>query len=280
MNLTKYILPYPVLGIEGDFISTDKVDRTLSVQMTQKDYQFTVKYEIQNKTILSLIKKGLAKFCCEVDCVKTYYRKVYESDNNEFSFDIPRTSLVGDVSFFYSIIAVTTVEDYTNESFNPRYYENYKFNLQKGQLLAYLGQTIFKADIKYEELKAVGSLVEVHKDPSTSFMYFSFSGPKIRINLPEREYNNFYANNNSVTADILHASIVQSALISALHSFGKYSYMQWAETLKIRVKNDKKLQKFSDLENLDSDQICELVNAILDNADKRMFESLSRILSN
>lgn len=280
MNLTKYVLPYPVLGINGDFISTDAVTSSLDMQITETYYRFTVTFQIQNKTILNLVKKGFAKFSCEADCSRTYYREAFESDKNQFSFQIKRTSLVGDVSLFFSIVAVQPIQDYTNPNFNPKFYENYKFNLQKGQLLAFFGQATFKADIKYEELRAVGSIIEVTNKPTTNFMYFDFENDKIRIILPEEEYKNFNAHNNTQTADIIHASIVQSALISALHSFKQHKECTWAEILKLRVSNDKKLQKFSDLDNLDSFQICELVNLILDNSNKRMFENITKLLDN
>ena len=277
MKLTKYVMPYPVLGIEGAFSNHCVVNSEMTFETTPDCFVYHIDLQIDDDTILSLIQQQKASFCCEVDCTKTNYRKVFLSGQKTFLIEIPRTSLVGTTSFFFSVVAITKIDNYVNPNFNQKFYSGYRFNLQKGHMLSYFGERNFNADIKYDELKALGSIVEVKEDSKVKYTHYDFSNDKIRIFLPTEEFKNFRKSNNLKLADVTHASIVQCGLISALYSFKTYSSKLWAQTLQIRVKTDSKLKQFENLEELDGLQISQLVNALLDNANKRMFETLVNI---
>ena len=142
-------------------------------------------------------------------------------------------------------------------------------------MLAYFGREIFNADIKYEELNAVGSIMEVKVDVNSKFTYFDFGGDYITIFLPQSEYDNFRKSNNHTLSDITHASIVQCALTSALNVYKENATTLWAQTLNVRVQNDKKLEKFVALGDLSSKEIAEMVSIILDNPNKRIYSKLN-----
>ncbi len=280
MKLTKFMLPYPVLGINGAFNDHCDVDNNMTLETTQDNFIFHVKLKIDDETIKSLINETKASFSCEIDCSKTYYREVFFSNKAEFQVQIPRVSLVGSVHLFFSVVAIKQIEKYKNPDFNQRFYEGYSFNLQKGDLLSYLGETSINADIKYNELKAIGSIIEIKKDTKTKYTYSDFSYEKIRIFLPIDEFNNFINSNNKHFADITHASIVQCALVSALYQIKSYKNTLWALTLSTRIKSDEKLKKFENIEDLDDKQISELVSILLDNANKRMFSTIVSLNDN
>ncbi len=278
MKLTKFVLPYPVLGINGAFDDNCVVDSKMTLETTQENFIFHIILKMDDDIIKHLINEKKASFSCEIDCVKTYYRKVLFSSITEFQVQIPRISLVGRVQLFFSVVVIQPIEKYKNPNFNQRFYGGYSFDLMKGDLLSFLGDISMNADIKYNELKAIGSLVEVKKDTKTNYTYSEFSGDKIRIFLPIDEFNNFNYSNNKRFADITHASIVQCALISALYQFANHKNTLWAETLLTRIKLDSKLKKFENLEDLDDKQISKLVNILLDNANRRMFSTI-KVLS-
>lgn len=280
MKLTNYIIPYPVLGLEGAFNEGCEVNVSLEFETTTSLFKFHVNMELNDKTILTLINDGKANFACEIDCSKTFFRRVFNYNKNTFTIEIPRTSLVGDVNFFFSVVVLENINDYFNSNMNSRYYSGYKFNLQKGCLLAYFGERTFNADIKYDELKAIGSIVEVKEDPNEKYTYFDFSGEKIRIFLPQEEFQNFNRSNNNLLSDITHASIVQCSLISALNAYKEHKHTLWAQTLKVRTKTDNNLKQFENLEDLDGRQVAQLVNLLLDNANKRMFATLDTFRNN
>lgn len=280
MKLSKYIIPYPVLGIEGAFDDNCKVGSTMTFETTQDNYIFHIHLEIDEEMILDLIDQEKASFSCEVDCARTNYRKIFTTKNKDFDIEIPRTSLVGNVHFFFSIVALREIPNYKNSKSNQKFYQGYKFHLQKGDLLSYLGETRFNADIKYEELKALGSIVEVKEDSKEKYTHYDFSKDKIRIFLPTEEFKDFKRSNNQRLADITHASIVQCGLISALHAFSQYKNTLWAQTLIMRCKIDPNLKDFKSLEDLEGLQISKIVNVLLDNANKRMFSTLDSIRNN
>lgn len=280
MKLSNYTIPYPILGIEGAFNENVQVNSNLVFESTKDDFIFKIILLTDDKIILDLIEKDVACYACEIDCSKTFFRETYKSKNPAFSIRIPKNSLVGKAQLFFSIVVVGDLVDYKNENFNQRFYEGYKFNLSKGHMLAYLGQSTFNADIKYNELNALSSIMEVKVDVNTRFTYFDFGGPLITIFLPQSEYDNFKRSNNHTLSDFTHASIVQCALISALSSYKEYANSLWAQTLKIRVMNDKKLDKFTELGNLTNKEIAEMVNIILDNPNRRMFTNLNSFINN
>lgn len=277
MKLTKFVMPYPVLGIEGAFEEQCVANSTMAFETTLTKFVFHIHLEMDDEVIMSLITDKKASFSCEIDCAKTYYREVFLPTEKDFVVEIERTSLVGNVQFFFSVVAIQTIEGYKNPNYNQRFYSGYKFNLQKGHLLSYLGERTFNADIKYDELKAIGSIVEVKEDPQEKFTHFDFTGEKIRIFLPTDEFNNFNRSNNNLLADITHASIVQCGLISALYAFKQHINTLWAKTLIMRVKTDAKLKQFENLEELDGLQISQLVDALLENANKRMFATIENL---
>lgn len=280
MKLTKFVMPYPVLGIDGAFEEQCVANSTMTFETTLTTFVFHIHLEMDDEIIMSLIADKKASFSCEVDCAKTYYREVFLPAEKDFVVEIERTSLVGNVQFFFSVVATQTIEGYKNPNYNQRFYSGYKFNLQKGHLLSYLGERTFNADIKYDELKAIGSIVEVKEDPQEKFTHFDFTGEKIRIFLPTDEFNNFNRSNNPALADITHASIVQCGLISALYAFKQHKNTLWAKTLIMRVKTDTKLKPFENLEELDGLQISQLVDVLLDNANKRMFATIETLRNN
>lgn len=291
MKLTKYVLPYPVLGIDGAFEKSCIATGTMTSDLTPTHYKFNVQLSMDDETIKALIDDKKAAYACEVDCPKTYFRKVYISQSNKFSFAIPRTSLIGEsVPFFFSVIALTAIDGYKNPNFNQRFYGGYKFNLQKGHMLGYLGTKRFDADVKYDELTALDTIVEVIVDSTAEYTKYDFSGDKISIILPQNEFENFVRSNNSQLANLTHASIVQCGLISALYSYKKYgdSSRLWVRTLNQRLLNDKKFSKFKPddgkasefLGNLDDSQIAEIVNILLGNANQRMFETITSLCNN
>ena len=274
MKISDFAIPYPILGIPGAFNDSVQIEKDLGFESSQNDYIFKITLSIDDETILGFINDKKAAYACEVDCGKSYYRQAFLSHDPSFNISIPKTSLVGNVQLFFSIVVIEEIENYKNKNFNQRFYENYKFNLSKGHMLAYFGQRQFNADIKYDELKALGSIMEVKADSNTPYTYFDFGGEKITIFLPQSEFDNFIKSNNHTLSDITHASIVQCALVSAISAYKENSNTLWAQTLRIRVQNESKLEKFTALEELTGKEIMELVSVILDNPNRRMFNRL------
>lgn len=280
MKLSNFAIPYPILGIKGAFNDNVQVRFNLDIEHVKENFVFKVTLSLDDPTILGLIKDKRARYAFEIDCVKTYFRKVFKSLDPSFEVEIPKVSLVGrNIPIFLSVVVEEDITEYQNDNFNKRFYENYKFNLTKGDMLAFFGQVTFNADIKYNELKALGSIMDVKPDANSKFTYFDFSGDLITIFLPQSEYENFRRANNHTYSDITHASIVQCALISALTSYKEYSSTLWAQTLKQRVLTEPKLKKFSDIGELSNKDITEMVSVIMVNPNQRLFEKLNRLMS-
>lgn len=275
MKLSNFAIPYPILGINGAFKEDVVCESNLEFESKKEEYVFKVSLSIDDPTILGYIRDGYAQYACEMDCAKTFYRHIYKSSEPSFHLKIPKKMFVGKVQVFLSVVVVKNIAEYQNENFNQRFYAGYRFNLTQGHMLAFFEQRTFNADIKYNELNALGTIMEVKADQKSKFTYFDFGGEMITIFLPQSEFENFMRSNNHTLSDITHASIVQCALISALTSYKEYSNTLWAQTLKARVQNDNKLLRFANLGELSNKEIVEMVSIMMDNPNRRMFEKLN-----
>ena len=277
MKLSNYAIPYPVLGIEGMFCNDSEVEYEFAMTPSMDKYTFLIQCTLKDDMILDLVKQGIADFCCEVDCTKTYYRQVFKCDKPTFEVVIPKTSLVGNVQFFFSVVLRKDIKNYKNPHFNQKFYFGYSFNLKAGDMLVYFGERVFNADIKYNELQAIGSILEVLEDTKETYTHYNLESDKIRIFLPTDEYKNFKRSNNKTYSDITHASVVQCALMNALYNYKANKATTWAQTLKLRTQTEPKLAKFQDLEELDCNIVAEMVDTILNNPNKRMFNKLAEL---
>ena len=103
MKLTKFVMPYPVLGIDGAFDEQCVANSTMTFETTLTKFVFHIHLQMDDEVIMSLIADDKASFSCEVDCAKTYYREVFLTKEKDFVIEIERTSLVGNVQFFFSV---------------------------------------------------------------------------------------------------------------------------------------------------------------------------------
>ena len=79
MKLTKFVMPYPVLGIEGAFEEHCVVNSTMTFETTMTKFIFHIHLQMDDEMILTLIGNDKALFSCEVDCAKTFYREVFRT---------------------------------------------------------------------------------------------------------------------------------------------------------------------------------------------------------
>ena len=61
--------------------------------------------------------------------------------------------------------------------------------------------------------------------------------------------------------------------------YKEYANTVWARTLNIRVQNEPKLKKVTDLGSLNNKEIMEMVSIILKNPNQRMFSKLNTLAS-
>lgn len=282
MKINNLSFPYPVLGIGDDITPSPGFTSDPKVSKTAGKYIFEVSLDMQNADIYNQIKSGNASYVCEVECSRTLLRKCYFSPKPHFRIEIEKTLLAERVSFQFSVVALKEIKGYSNSQCHEDY-AGYRFDLEPGDLLAFIGQFTYDVDIKYDKLKSVGSFMQITEGKMDKMPRFLLGGDKIDIKLPTELYNMYRESimGNRQFSHIIHSSIVFNALVTGLLYYDANKETLWARTLKYRIDNESALEKFRDnktLETEDPEEIMELAQILLMDPYKRLFESLPGLI--
>lgn len=279
MKISNLSFPYPVLGIGDDVEPRPSILRA-DVSKTTRNFIFDVELDMANRDIAEHIVKGNAKYACEVECSNTLFRKCFLSDDPHFHLELNRTTIAGRVTFQVSVVVIRPIKQYYNSRFHEDYADLY-FDLEPGDLLAFIGQFNYDADIKYNKLRSVGSFMQITESKMDKIPKFDLGGDKINIKLPTDMYNQYKESilGNKQFSTIIHSSLVFNALVTALLYINDNSETLWARTLKYRIDNSPELEPFrATLDDPEAEDIMKLAQVLLMNPYKRLFESLSNLI--
>ena len=246
-------------------------------------YIFEVDLDMRNSDINALVKKRMAKYVCEVECSRTLLRKCYFETEPHFRIEIPRNRVAEKITMQFTIVATTPIKGYSNSQCHDDY-QGYTFDLEPGDILAFIGQCSYDVDIKYDKLKSVGSFMQITEGKMDKMPRFLLGGDKINIKLPTDLYNQYKESilGNRQFSHIIHSSIVFNALVHGLLYYEPNKETLWARTLKHRIDNETALEKFKEnntLSTQEPEEIMELAQILLLDPYKRLFESLPNLIA-
>lgn len=278
--------PYPVLGNGDDIIPLPEI---ISSAITQEgeSYRIVFLVSLENPDIEDLVNNGLAFCSCEVSCSRTMMRRVFKETKisksirdeighnlHLFNFEVRNTDVAERIRINITIAATNKIPGYVNRYAHPDY-AGATFDIEAGDVLALLGSFDYNVDLKYEQLKAVQSIVEIDKDEHSDYVHYDHLSQKLRILLPTTLYEDYRCNVAHQTnwAPVLHSSILLSALTHALRHFYDYSDSDedlplWWRAIDYRLRTEKDLP---DLDRDDPDSADHVAQALLANPFKRLF---------
>jgi hypothetical protein len=248
-----YSFPHPVLGINDDVTGTASVTVVNDENSDPDNYIITAQYQVDNPDIHRLLAERKVEFVCELSCTGTFFRTSKSSSSSPHVMLIPKNAVRDEVEMLFLIVASDHIPRYTNTGAHPDF-EGFTFDLQKGDVLAYLGDSRFIAGIAYQKLKAVSSFMEVTRgDQTDGGIIIILDNPKIQIQLPRADYDRYSAPsivNNKDYASTFHASIVLPALIHALYQLSDPSKdgineTAWAKIIRFRLDHEDGLRGIS-----------------------------------
>lgn len=272
--------PYPVLGVGDDVGPKPSVKPRINEE--KDDFVIHVDIDMLNEDILKLIHDEYAIFTCEIDCPSTFYRRIFYSTEPTFDIRINRKDVAKRVCFDCTVTVTKSIKGYSNSLFHEDY-KGVTFDLEPGDLLAFVGKLHYDADIRYDKLQSAGSFMTIIKGHDEDNTTYYLGKSKIEIHLPPDLYEDYRLNFNGPGkhVTIFHSSLVLNALVYALINYDEEEYGNtlWARTLKYRIELEPSLQRFSEtLHNKDSLQILELAQALLANPYKRLLETMHDII--
>lgn len=269
---SRITFPYPVLGIRNDINGEPEFEYELSDDGT--NHVIDIKIKLNNPSIKFYIDTKRAKYVCEVDCSKTYYRVSEKYQQPVFHVKIPKRYVSGEVNVTLTVTAVKDISDYTNSLANQDY-SGYVFNLESGDLLAYIGTLSIQTDIMSDEYKAVGSFIHF-KGAEVADISYNLTGQDIEVILPQEMFNVYSERlkGKSFRPAII-ASVVKEAIVFALMNYKGNEELRWA-----RILASAEVLKDYDLDDeMDIQKAIEMSSVLLKNPHKELFDKLEDIVS-
>lgn len=280
MKLNNISFPYPVLRQGYDDILPSLPDDAIviSVDKNETDFTFDISLNYDNSDIEELVKKGKATYACEIDCIKTVWRKSFFSKTKKFRITIPRRDLSGNITFSAYIAVIEPIKGYTNKGFNSDY-GKVSFDMEPGDILAGFPIIPHHVDIKYDKLQAAGSFLIIKEDVLSDVTNFNFDNDKIEINIPSEMFKQYQNGLKTNFAEIMHASLAYNALTCALYELPNCNgSLMWVQALNHRL-----MIEFADEYDTESRHVSNVpavANRLLKDPYKRLFIKLTEQLEN
>jgi hypothetical protein len=139
MSKSNLSLPYPVLGLEGDFLFGD-FSLSPNIYTTEENLIIDIgdTLKITNPYILQLFDNEIVDLVTKVNCSSTLFSKTFVG-NNFISIDLNLIAKSIEIEIF--LIANKIIDNYSDDSFNEEFFlgeNNGVFNVLKGQLIGIL----------------------------------------------------------------------------------------------------------------------------------------------
>lgn len=280
MKFNGYSFPHPILKPDDDEVGGSASITKLIVDDSTDDnnYLLTIEYDLDNEDLRKLIDEGKAQFICEINCTGTLFRKSEVSNSLSQKIDVSKEAVRERVDLLFLIVASVKIPNYTNSEFHPDFAE-FTFDIDRGDVLAYLGDSYFIAGIAYQKLKAVSSFMEIIKGKNELGDFnIILDSPKILIELSGKDYESFCnqrISKNKEYAPLLHSSIVLPTIIHSLHQLNKkdseLTEYSWAKTIGFRLENDDRLKDI----NFEDQNIPKIAQTLLGMPVERLLEDLT-----
>lgn len=276
------MFPYPVKGIADNVISPP-IEVEISDESSPSEYVFNIHViSLNDADIQNLIDEDKAVYSCEISCSYTMLLRSVLNKQGNFRIRLPRKRVGKRIDFTVAVIAKESIPNYINENFHPDFKgQGFVFNINPGEVLAKVTTFHVDADISFEKLKAIESILVVrkHHQNDAKFVDVNCDGDKIEVLLPDHLYLQFkdgLAYDRRYSSSF-HASFVLQALTIAITHYQHYLNLEklWARVLNARFSAQNEIFSEFDLSgDIDIEDASRIAQIILSNPYERMFNTL------
>lgn len=279
MKTSNISFPHPVLGVSNDAIG--EYTAALSVALGKEAVSLRVGHQLKNPEYQELLSGRKARFCVEVHCPKTFFRKAYLSDAIDQEIAIEGSALRDRVEVEFFMTALEDIKRFSLNGWHPDY-KGVPFDIRKGSLVAYGGKSSFMAETEWIAAKSISSFLQVKKgkDADGPFEIMLTSDPVILF-LSKNDYEKFaHLNQASGAAPIFHAGIVLPAIVYALSAMlgpdkDQFENCKWYQALQTRRENDDELRKI----DWTLDKVPQIAQTLLKGPVGRSLDALDTLIS-
>ena len=266
--------PHPVLGINKGVLSNiNEEDMLEIVSIEEKDdsYEYTFKLYHDNTQINDYIKMRQAKYICEVDCSKSFFKITYDSYEPEIVVSLKKKDVVGHVDFSFFIVTSGQIKNYRNPAFNHDYKYPQKgtlpgFDLDNGAVLAMFPQFKDNVTTRFNGKPELNAFIQVVKRKDTDkSVEIDLGDDIINIELPEELYIDFIEYNREQYRGIFYTSLIFNALVKAILNMDKNEGLMWVDSINAIVESMP--EKFQGLSLDDSADAVDIATKMLTNIE-------------
>lgn len=272
MKINGYKFGHPVFG-DPDYYDFKPV---CNIENKIEEDNFIITSDVincgANEKIIEMIHKNEAKVIAEVFCTHTMFRKVFEQDL-QYNITIPLKNLKNKVEVVFLIVANIDLPKFTNQAIKKELRE-LEFYIEKGEILAYLGEYNFELDI---EGTGLDSIIKIRPADSNAIkkVQYIFIEDSVIIELPIKEFDALKQfSENPDYQKLLISSILQTALIHACYKLSDNQYEEkgWSRVLKIHWS-----RTHDDSEFPSNDEVAEFIEELLSNPTNLLLDTLAEM---
>lgn len=189
MEIKYRLYPYPVLAPYLDDYRSGKFEVAIDSRKEGYDLQIDFAAVLTNEELKKLIRSGQAKYVYHMECARTGFRKVFQTDKEMASYLIPGKQINGELQICPFIAAVEDIHGYASPDFHEDY-QGVSFEIEAGCILATGKMRAIDISKEIDELAQLPSIFSITKngDAECRQMIVDYSGRKILIKLPVEDY--------------------------------------------------------------------------------------------
>lgn len=306
MNISNASLPYPVLGNADDYIG-NQPEAWLKIDPKSNDQNhriiYTLSFDSENDTLISLVELGEAALVIELDCPATFQREVrpysgktvatwLKSGGAAIELDLDKRNYAGTLSLTANI---TALKSFTLKN-TGRFHQDYgkaEFPISPGDVLAvFPGAEKIDLTLDWEHMyKNTGAAVKIVEDTTKdAVVHTSLSDEYIEIHLPTKLYKEFknIFEQHSLTAPAMLMYLAQPAVMKALVAIKENPQIRktWADAIRYRIDSEEDFKDYRPDEGIwDNDHLPDwtdkidiIISLLFKEASENMIKSCREIV--
>lgn len=271
MQIKNKYYPYPVIAYGNDSYDGSEFVSDANYAHDAHNIKFQLEAVLTDDCLSAMIADGRVKYAHHIECQQTCFRTLILTDKASDEFKVHESKINGLVQICSFLMADKDIPNYSNPSFS-RDYKGFKFNIDRGCVLAIGSQINMLINKEKEELANTSSIFSIRKnmDPSATELQVSTTGQKIVILIPEKTCNQYLNVSTTTLLPVLHAMVIQPALMQVLYELKEaaqknelYNYegFRWYRALR---RTAEKLELKFDEESIASMDVFKMAQKLLD----------------
>lgn len=271
MQIKNKYYPYPVIAYGNDSYDGSEFVTDANYAHDAHNIKFQLEAALADDCLSAMVTDGRVKYAHHIECQQTCFRTLILTDKALDEFKVHESKINGLVQICSFLMADHDIPNYTNPSFS-RDYKGFKFNIDRGCILAIGNQVNMIINKEKEELANTSSIFSIRKnlDPAATELQVSTTEQKIVVLIPEKTCNQYLNIGTATLLPVLHAMVIQPALMQVLYELKEasqknelYNYegFRWYRALK---RTAEKLELKFDDESIASMDVFKMAQKFLD----------------